>query len=76
MARFNNDTIAIFEKSPSMARSAFEDMVLRLTRRTKTLVISILGARFMARTLYKEGACHDFVRRDVIRNRHLILNKP
>ncbi len=25
-------------------------------------------SRFMARTLYKEGACHDFVRRGVMRH--------
>ncbi len=41
---------------------------LRITRRVTTLVIFIIRSRFMARTLYKEGACHDFVRRDVSRN--------
>ena len=40
----------------------------RLTRRTKTLVICIYGTRFMARTSDKQGARHDFVRRDVRRN--------
>ena len=39
---------------------------LQITSGTKTLIISINGARFMARTLYEEGACHDFVRQDVI----------
>ena len=43
----------------------------RLTCGTKTLVVCIYRARFMARTLYKERARHDFVRRHVSCNAHL-----
>ncbi len=47
-------------------------VALRITRRTKTLVICIFRSRFMARTLYKGGACHDFVRPNVMR-KHAVL---
>ena len=39
----------------------------RITCPKKTLVIFTFGSRFMARTLYEEGACHDFFGQDVRR---------